>query len=139
MSVRDIFHDAVKTALIKDGWTITDDPLRLEVGGVSVAIDLAAEQLIAAERKGQKIAVEVKSFLIGASAISEFHTALGQFLNYRAVLQVDQPDRELYFAIPTTAHNTFFQLPIPASQVQTFGLKLLVYDPTEEVIELWKN
>lgn len=82
MSVRDIFHNTVKTALIKDGWTITDDPLRLEVGGVSVSIDLSAERLIAAERRGQKIAVEVKRFLEGASAISEFHTALGQFLNY---------------------------------------------------------
>ena len=26
---KDIFHEAVKKALIKDGWTITDDPLRL--------------------------------------------------------------------------------------------------------------
>jgi hypothetical protein len=26
MSAKDIIHDSVKTALIKDGWTITDDP-----------------------------------------------------------------------------------------------------------------
>lgn len=29
MPERDIFHDAVKNALIKEGWTITDDPLFL--------------------------------------------------------------------------------------------------------------
>ncbi|MEM9215529.1 MAG: XisH family protein [Cyanobacteria bacterium P01_F01_bin.150] len=139
MSARDIFHNTVRAALVKDGWTITADPLRLEVGGVSVSIDLSAERLIAAERKGEKIAVEVKSFLEGASAISEFHTALGQFLNYRAVLQVEEPERQLYLAIPTSAYDTFFQLPIPASQVQTFALKLLVYDPTKEVVALWKS
>jgi hypothetical protein len=48
-----------------------------------MSIDLAAEKLIAAEREGEKIAVEVKSFLERSSAISEFHTALGQFINYR--------------------------------------------------------
>ena len=104
MSARDIFHQTVKTALQKDGWTIMADPLRLEVGGIDVSIDLAAERLIAAEREGQSIAVEVKSFLEGTSAISTFHTALGQFLNYRAVLRIDSPERELYLAIPISAY-----------------------------------
>jgi hypothetical protein len=27
---KDLFHQAVKQALIKDGWTITSDPLRNE-------------------------------------------------------------------------------------------------------------
>ena len=42
---------------------ITDDPLRLETGGTKVEIDLGAEQLLAASRGKEKIAVEVKSFL----------------------------------------------------------------------------
>jgi hypothetical protein len=32
MPAKDFFHNAVRTALIKDGWTITDDPLKIEVG-----------------------------------------------------------------------------------------------------------
>jgi len=32
MPARDIFHNAVKQALIHDGWTITDDPLHLKWG-----------------------------------------------------------------------------------------------------------
>jgi len=28
MPALDLYHDTVKNALIKDGWTITDDPLR---------------------------------------------------------------------------------------------------------------
>ncbi|MGH7999083.1 MAG: element excision factor XisH family protein [Brasilonema sp.] len=30
MPVRDRYHQSVKNALIKDGWTITDDPLHLK-------------------------------------------------------------------------------------------------------------
>lgn len=69
MSAKDVFHEVVKTALQKDGWQITNDPLTISVGGVNLSIDLAAEKLIAAEREGQKIAVEVKSFLERSSAI----------------------------------------------------------------------
>lgn len=29
---KDLFHDCVKEALIKDGWNITDDPYELRVG-----------------------------------------------------------------------------------------------------------
>ncbi|BAY23912.1 fdxN element excision controlling factor protein [Calothrix sp. NIES-2100] len=87
MSARDVFHEVVKIALQKDGWQITHDPLLFNVGGVKMSIDLAAEKLIAAERENEKIAVEVKSFLEKSSAISEFHTALGQFINYRGALR----------------------------------------------------
>lgn len=139
MSKRDVFHSVVKSALQKDDWVITADPLRIESGGINVAIDLAAERLIAAERDGQRIAVEIKSFLSGASAVSEFHTALGQFLNYRAVLKLDSPERELYLAIPIDAYETFFQLPIPKGQIEDFQVKLLVYDPQKETIVLWKS
>lgn len=84
MSAKDKFHNIVKTSLEKDKWTITDDPLRIEWGLVAVYIDLGAEKIIGAEKEGHKIAVEVKSFL-DQSTISEFHTALGQFINYRFV------------------------------------------------------
>jgi hypothetical protein len=60
---------------------VTHDPLQIKVGGVDMEIDLGAERLLAAERGGEKIAVEVKRFLASASAISEFHTALRQFIN----------------------------------------------------------
>ena len=85
MSKRDFFHNAVKNALIKAGWTITHDPYELKVGGVDPAIDLGAERILAAEKDDEKIAIEIKSFL-SASEISEFHTALGQFINYKIAL-----------------------------------------------------
>ncbi len=93
MSAKDIVHDAVKQALIKDGWTITHDPLFIRIKGVQMYIDLGAE------RNGEKIAIEIKSFQ-GESAINEFHSALGQSLNYRQALSDQDPVREVYLAIP---------------------------------------
>lgn len=57
---KDLFHQVVKTALIKDGWTITNDPLTIRIDRVKLEVDLAAEKVFAAEKDGQKIAVEVK-------------------------------------------------------------------------------
>lgn len=107
MSAKDKFHDIVKLDLQKDSWTITDDPLRIEWGLIELYIDLGAEKIIAAEREGQKIAVEVKSFL-GQSTISEFHTALGQFINYRFALSQEQPERILYLAVLQIPTKLFF-------------------------------
>jgi hypothetical protein len=42
MPAYDAFHDAVKNGLIKDGWTITDDPLRIEIGLLNVYVDLGS-------------------------------------------------------------------------------------------------
>jgi len=98
---------------------------------------LAAEKLIAAEREGQKIAVEVKSFLERSSAISEFHTALGQFINYRGALRRLQPERVLYLAVPLTTYKTFFQLDFPKDMILENQLKMIVYDVEQEVIFKW--
>jgi len=91
---KDLFHQAVRQALIKNGWTITSDPLIIRIERVKLEIDLAAEKVFAAEKDEQKIAVEVKSF-INPSAISDFHNALGQFLNYRLALEMTEPKRIL--------------------------------------------
>ena len=139
MSAKDIFHEVVKRALQKDGWQITHDPLSLSVGGVNMSIDLAAERLIAAERESEKIAVEVKSFLERSSAISEFHTALGQFNNYRGALRRREPERTIYLAVPLTTYNTFFQLDFPKEMVEENQIKLIIYDAQQEAIVEWRN
>ncbi len=42
--VKDIIHDAVKNALIKDGWLITHDPFIVQYEDARVFIDLGAER-----------------------------------------------------------------------------------------------
>ena len=136
MPARDTFHDVAKEALIRDGWTITDDPLQLHYGGVDVYVDLAAERLIAAEKANQKIAVEVKSFL-GDSTTYEFHNAVGQFINYRIILSKLQPERILYLAVPTEIYHTFFEGQFAQVIIQQTAIKLIVYQSDAEVIEQW--
>ncbi|KKD34532.1 MAG: XisH family protein [Limnoraphis robusta] len=137
MSARDRFHNAVKKALQKEQWMITHDPLRIEFGKDDlVEIDLAAEHFIVAEKAEVKIAVEVKSFLRD-SALSDFHTALGQFLNYRLVLEESEPERTLYLAVPISAYEVFFQRKLPQTAIKKYKIKLIVYEPTDEVIVQW--
>jgi XisH protein len=136
MSAKDRYHDAVKSALLKEQWKITD-PLILKYEDTDeVRIDLGAERLLAAERGSEKIAVEIKSFL-SESALFDYHGALGQFLNYRLVLEALEPERILYLAVPLTAYEVFFQRPLAKASVRTYQVKLLVYNPIEEVIVRW--
>jgi hypothetical protein len=134
---KDLFHDVVKIALIKDGWQITDDPLFLKVGGVDFFIDLGAEKLLAAERDGKKIAVEIKSFL-NTSSVADFHLAIGRFINYRVALKVSDPERKLFLAVPDIAYKTFFQKEFPRMVIQQYELELFVYDIENEAIVLWQ-
>ena len=94
MPAKDLFHQLVRTALEQEGWTITHDPYHIDLGFVDLYIDLGAERLIAAIKDNEKIAIEIKTFL-SASTISEFHTAIGQFINYRIALEAEESDRIL--------------------------------------------
>ncbi len=132
---KDRFHYAVRTALEKQGWTITADPYEISVGDVDFEIDLAAEML-AAERAGEKIAVEIKSF-IGGSNVSEFHTALGQFLNYKFALEEADPQRKLYLAVPESIYKSFFQRRFTRLVVERTQINLLIYNEKQEVIVQW--
>jgi len=106
MAALDLYHDAVKNALIKDGWTITDDPLRLSYGGEDVYVDLGAEKIIAAEKNGQKIAIEIKSFL-GHSEVKDLHDALGQYIMYRDIMLANAMERTLYLPCPRQHSRAF--------------------------------
>jgi hypothetical protein len=138
MSARDIYHPAVKVALEKYGWSITSDPLTLDFQTRQLHIDLGAERLIAAQKENEKIAVEVKSFL-APSAIAEFHTALGQFLNYRVALRQKEPNRVLFLAVPIEVYESFFSEELAQLSLKEYQVKLLVFNPQEETITLWKD
>jgi XisH protein len=135
---RDLFHYAVRAALEKEKWTITDDPLKVGAGGAKFEIDLGAEQIVAADRGEERIAIEIKTFA-GDSPITDYHAALGQFLNYRLALELSNIDRSLYLAIPTLIYEAFFQKEFLKISVERYQIKLIIYEPVSEVIERWIN
>ncbi|MFN8493476.1 MAG: XisH family protein [Caldilineaceae bacterium] len=136
MPARDAYHAAVRKALEKEQWDITADPLHLEFLDADLWVDLGAEKLLAAERSGRKIAVEIKSFL-RASALSEFHDALGQYMNYQEALDHLEPDRTLYLAVPLDTYESFFLTKFGQHAIRRFQLKLLVYIVESEEIAQW--
>lgn len=137
MAAKDIYHDTVKTALIKDGWTITDDPFSLKIGIRNTSIDLGAQKLIAAERQSIKIAVEVKSF-ISPSPISDLEKAWGQFFLYARALKKKEPSRYLYLAVNRNISETLFKEEAGELLLEEPGFRLLIFDETTQEIIQWK-
>ena len=135
---RDRFHEQVRLALEADGWSISDDPLHLRWGKIDLYIDLAAERPIAAERNGEKIAVEIKSFL-RQSSVNEFHAAIGQYTSYRVALAKDNPDRTLYLAVPAPVFEDFFTTPFAEAVVRDSRVYMLVYRLKSPEIVLWQK
>lgn len=136
MPARDIHHHIVKNALTKQHWTITHDPLRLQWGAKDMYVDLRAEQLLAADKAGHKIAVEIKSF-IGPSRVADLEQALGQYTLYQDVLSQVEPDRVLYLAIPNAVFLDLFTEPLGQLLLTKQRLRLVVFDPHMEVIDTW--
>ena len=138
MPAKDIYHDTVKNALIKDGWTITDDPLSLKVGKKDIFIDLAANKLLVAQKQDTKIAVEVKSF-IGSSEIEDLKNALGQYILYDKILRAKLSKRSLYLAIRKDIFDVLFSEEIGQILLSDNSLKMIIFDPEMEMITQWIN
>ena len=139
---KDIFHDQLRRALEKDGWTVTHDPFSFRVLGVEGEIDLGAEKILAAEKDqdGQKvrIVVEIKSFL-GPSFMRDFHVAVGQYTNYKVFLGVTDADRQIYLAITKSVFDKKFTIPGVQLVLQTVGIKVVTFDEVTETIGSWEN
>jgi hypothetical protein len=136
MPARDIYHDSVKNALIKDGWTITHDPLRLKWGVKDMYVDLGAEQVVAAEKAGRKIAVEIKSFA-GASEVDDIEKAIGQYFVYRSVMARTEPDRTLHLAVHKEVFADVFEEPLGQLLIEDYQVPFIVFDLQAEVIVRW--
>ena len=82
--------------------------------------------------------VEIKTFL-GASTISEFHVAVGQFINYRIALEEEEAERQLYLAIPSEIYKRFFKYPFIQTVVRINQIPLIIYSVEKEAIAQWIN
>jgi hypothetical protein len=132
----DKYHEAVRNALIKDGWTITDDPFAIKFADARLFADIGTEKLFAAEKDSRKIAVEVKVFG-NVSSYDDLEKAVGQYQIYRAFLSKIQPEREVYLAVAEKIYNDFFQRESVQFLIAEFTIKLLIFDEIKEEIVQW--
>lgn len=136
MPALDKIHSAVKNALIKDGWTITNDPYILEYQTDRFYADLRAEQTINEANARRVIVVEIKSML-GLSLMREMEVALGQYQVYRSILQVTAPDCQVYLAVRDTAYTELKARPTFELIRQTYQVALIVVNTDREEIMQW--
>jgi hypothetical protein len=136
MPAKDIFHDAVKNALIKEGWTITHDPYVLAFGQKDVFVDLGAERVMAAEKGAEKIAIEIKSFQ-SQSDMRDLEIAIGQFALYRSLIARFEPGRKLFLAVPESVLTSTLNEPIARPVIEDLDVALCAFDPQQEVIVKW--
>ena len=135
---KDIFHEIVRQVLEADGWQITHDGYRLvtELLKDALTIDLGAEKLLVAEKGLDRIAVEVKSFL-GDSLIYDFHSALGQMLVYQVNLDLQEPNRTLYLAVPEAIYERMSQQRIFEVVAERYHVNFMIYEPVQKQIIKW--
>ena len=136
MPNRDRYHDVVRRALEKDGWLITDDPLRMRWGKQDMYVDLAAEKLLLAVKDEQQIAVEIKTFG-GPSSIADAQKFLGQYFIYLSVIKCLEPERKLYLALHEEVYKDFFTEPLGEILLSDYKVPIIVFDPDREVIIRW--
>lgn len=136
MPARDLYHHAVKSSLIKEGWDITADPYHIKYKEIDLYADLAAERPIAAQRQGEQIIVEIKSF-VGRSPMQDFHGAVGQYVIYRDLLSKTAPEYKIYLAIDDITHQNFFQREGIQFLRKENQMLLIVVDIDKEEIAQW--
>ena len=133
---KDLIHDAVKNALIKDGWTIVADPFRLDYKNFILRADIAAERRLPDGAVALRVVVEVKSFAAN-SFVRELQQAIGQYMMYLDAITLNQLPYQLWLSVSDEAYRTSFQQSGAAFAVQQYGLKLLVVDVEQEEIVQW--
>lgn len=76
--------------------------------------------------------------MVDRSQITEFYSALGQYLTYQQGLKIAEPDRLLYLAIPKIAKDEVFSLALTQQLIAELAIKLLVYSTKGEIIS-WEQ
>jgi XisH protein len=136
---KDIIHNAIRNALIKDRWTITRDPFTVDLfdDETFFDIDLSAERQVRPDGELESIiAIEIKSFISG-SVLNAFHEALGQFLNYQAALLEREMDIDLYLAVSEVGWEKLNAIKFIQRRIQQYHLKFIVVDIQSESVEQW--
>ncbi len=134
---KDAIHDAVRNALIKDGWAILAEQVHLSYGELEGFVDIAAQrEPIVAVRDNQKILVEIKSFS-GRSFMREFQQAIGQYTLYRDMIELSELSYQLILAISESVYNTYFTRPATMVVTQRHQMHLLIVDIESEEIAKW--
>ena len=133
MPARDHYHNAVKRALIKDGWRIVREHVFVKYEDRHIWLDLQAER-----SSDEKVALfEIKGFEELTSPVAALEAALGQYVLYQAILEALDNATPLFLTVPREIYETFLSQPFSQIGLRKAGVKLLIFDPIKEEIVQW--
>ncbi len=121
-----------------DGWEITDDPYIIELSFEDnfFSVDLGASKILNAFKGEKEVLIEIKSLNKG-SIINEFHTVLGQFLNYRDAIEAGQISRTLYLGVSLIGYERLIDSPFIKMQIDKYRLKFVIINIAKKIVHQW--
>lgn len=133
MPAKDGYHDTVKRALIKGGWAIEAEQVKLRIGNRRLWVDIQASH----PDEDRIILIEVKGFENAASPVEALESAIGQYVVYQATLVARGLDIPFYLAVPDTAYFGIFEEALGQAVRQVVNVKLIVFEPLGEEVLTW--
>ena len=85
----------------------------------------------------QRIAVEIKTFG-GASPVADLQQAMGQFLMYKSILSLLEPDRALFLAVFEEVRDTILTEELGLLMLEKFIDRLFYFSTEREEIVEWR-
>lgn len=135
---RDLIHEAIKQALINDGWIILKDPYRIELvdDAKFYQVDLAADKHLDAKKGNREILVEIKT-LSGTSILHQFHGILGQYLLYRDAMREQKIHKDLYLAVSSNGLDKLNEIKFIRRRIAQYDIKIICVSLQTEKILQW--
>jgi hypothetical protein len=133
MPAKDRYHDVVKQALLKDGWTIEDEQVKLKIGQRRLWVDLQ----VGRASEGGSMLIEVKGLESNLSIVEALESTVGQYAVYQATLNAKRLDMPLVLAIPDSAYFGIFEEELGHAVRAFLDLKLVVFNSVSEEVLLW--
>jgi hypothetical protein len=131
LPAKDSYHDTVKHALLKDGWTIDAEQVTFILANRQCIIDIQASK----SAQGEIVLVEVKGF--ERSPVEQLAIAICKLQIYRFVLSELGQDIPLWLAVPLLAYHGILTEQMGLAMREQSDIDLLVFSPEREEIIQW--
>lgn len=118
-----------KKALQSQGWTVQPKSMSVRESGFQFYIDVEAE------RAGQKIAVEVKSWLNDFN--EDWFQAMGQYCTYQDVLGRKAPNYELWLVMAEDRYIEYGSTQLIQNLKRKNSIKFIIFNQYSNTITQW--
>jgi hypothetical protein len=133
LPAKDYHHDTVIRALVKDGWTITGEQIKIIVEDRNLFIDIEASRA----SDNQMALIEVKELDAVSSPIDALASAIGKYFLYRVALKDAGVIIPLYLAVSEAAYQGILREKIGQLSILEGNISLVVFDPNREEVLRW--